>query len=122
MRHLRLDVFATQASTATLAWSFPVRLSDVTTNPNYEQFGGRTVPFGGDYLYVSSVGSFSYGTWTDWRNVVQGADPREGAGDEDGATADVHQCRVQNADGSWGPDTCPYEGGLDQNIYGDTTP
>jgi hypothetical protein len=117
-----LDVFATQASTATLAWTPAVRVSDVTTNPNYEQFGGRTVPFGGDYLYISSVGSFSYGTWTDWRNVVQGTDPREGAGDEDGATADVHQCRVQNPDGSWGPDTCPYAGGLDQNIYGDTTP
>ena len=25
-------------------------------------------------------------------------------------------------DGSFGADTCPYAGGLDQNIYGDLTP
>jgi hypothetical protein len=116
-----LDVFATQASTATLAWSPAMRVSDVTSNPNYEQFGGRALPFGGDYLYISSVGAFSYGVWTDWRNVVAGGDPRE-AGDSDADNADVKQCRVQNPDGSWGPDTCPYAGGLDQNIYGDTTP
>jgi hypothetical protein len=116
-----LDVFATQASTATLAWSPAVRVSDVTSNPNYEQYGGRAFPFDGDYLYISSVGAFSYGVWTDWRNVVAGGDPRE-AGDSDADNADVMQCRVQNPDGSWGPDTCPYAGGLDQNIYGDTTP
>jgi hypothetical protein len=116
-----LDVFATQASTATLAWSPAVRVSDVTSNPNYEQYGGRAYPFDGDYLYISSVGAFSYGVWTDWRDVVAGGDPREG-GDSDADNADVKQCRVQNPDGSWGPDTCPYAGGLDQNIYGDTTP
>jgi hypothetical protein len=116
-----LDVFATQASTATLAWSPAVRVSDVTSNPNYEQYGGRAFPFGGDYLYISSVGAFSYGVWTDWRNVVAGGDPRE-AGDSDADNADVKQCRVQNPDGSFGPDTCPYAGGLDSNIYGDTTP
>ncbi len=116
-----LDVFATAAPTSTLAWSAATRVSDVTSNPNYEQFGGRTIPFGGDYLYISSVGAFSYGAWTDWRNVVPGEDPRE-AGDNDSDNADVKQCRVQNPDGSWGPDTCPYAGGLDQNIYGDTTP
>jgi hypothetical protein len=116
-----LDVFATQASTATLAWSPAARVSDVTSNPNYEQYGGRAYPFDGDYLYISSIGAFSYGVWTDWRNVVAGGDPRE-AGDSDADNADVMQCRVQNPDGSWGPDTCPYAGGLDQNIYGDTTP
>jgi hypothetical protein len=116
-----LDVFATQASTATLAWSPAVRVSDVTSNPNYEQYGGRAFPFGGDYLYISSVGAFSYGVWTDWRDVVAGGDPRE-AGDSDADNADVKQCRVQNPDGSFGPDTCPYAGGLDSNIYGDTTP
>jgi hypothetical protein len=116
-----LDAFAASGSAATLSWSPAVRLSDVTSNPNWEQFGGRAVPFGGDYLYISSVGAFSYGTWTDWRNVVAGSDPREGGdGDLDGA--DVHQCRAQNPDGSFGPDTCPFLGGLDQNIYGDTTP
>jgi hypothetical protein len=116
-----LDAFAASGSTATLSWSSASRLSEVTSNPNWEQFGGRTSPFGGDYLYISSVGTFSYGLWTDWRNVVAGADPREG-GDGDADGADVWQCRTQNPDGTFGPDTCPFDGGLDQNIYGNTTP
>jgi hypothetical protein len=116
-----LDAFGSSGSTATLAWSPSTRLSSVRSNPNWEQFGGRAFPFGGDYLYISSVGAFSYGVWTDWRDVVAGSDPREG-GDADADGADVMQCRAQNADGSFGPDTCPYAGGLDQNIYGDVTP
>jgi hypothetical protein len=119
-----LDVFATSASTSfttTPTWAAPTQLNTVTSNPNWEQFGGRTVPFGGDYLYISSVGTFSYGVWTDWRNVVPGLDPREGATDTDVDSADVMQCRA-NLDGSFGPDTCPWAGGLDQNIYGNTTP
>jgi hypothetical protein len=116
-----LDAFAASGSTATLAWSPATRLSSVTSNPNWEQFSGRTVPFGGDYLYISSVGTFSYGTWTDWRDVVSGTDPRE-SGDSDNDSADVKQCRTQNADGSFSADTCPWAGGLDQNIYGDVTP
>jgi hypothetical protein len=116
-----LDAFAAAGSTAALSWSSGTRLSSVTSNPNWEQFGGRAFPFGGDYLYISSVGAFSYGVWTDWRDVVAGSDPREG-GDDDVDGADVKQCRAQNPDGSFGPDTCPYAGGLDQNIYGAVTP
>jgi hypothetical protein len=116
-----IDAYSAAGVASTLTWSPAVRLSDVTSNPNWEQFGGRSVPFGGDYLYISAVGAFSYGTWTDWRNVVAGTDPREG-GDSDADGADVKQCRAQNPDGSFGPDTCPFAGGLDQNIYGDTTP
>ena len=116
-----LDAFGASGSTAALAWSPSTRLSTVSSNPNWEQFSGRTVPFGGDYLYISSVGSFSYGTWTDWRDVVPGSDLREG-GDNDADSADVMQCRTVNADGSISGDTCPYAGGLDQNIYGAVTP
>jgi hypothetical protein len=116
-----LDVFAATAPTSTLQWSASTQLTDTTSNPNYEQFAGRTDPFGGDYLYISSVGSFSFGTWTDWRHVVAGPDPREG-GDGDNDAADVNQCRALSPDGSFGADTCPYAGGLDQNIYGSATP
>ena len=116
-----LDAFAASGSTATLAWSPATRLSAVTSNPNWEESGGRTFPFGGDYLFISSVGSFSYGVWTDWRNLVAGSDLREG-GDSDADGADVKQCRTQNPDGSFSRDTCPYAGGLDLNIYGDVTP
>jgi len=67
------------------------------------------------------VNDFSYGVWTDWRNTVQGTDPRELPEDEDNATADVHQCRVFE-NGAWSGDRCPRDGGIDQNIYGDYTP
>jgi hypothetical protein len=117
-----IDAFGSTASTSDLVWSDAARLSTQTSNPNWEQFGGRTVPFGGDYLYISSVGDFSYGTWTDWRNVVAGTDPRETNDAEGSDGADVHQCRAQRTDGSFGADTCPWAGGLDQNIYGSTTP
>src|SRR5438552_4175426 len=116
-----LDVFAATAPTSTLTWSSSTQLTTAMSNPNWEQFGGRTVPFGGDYLYISSVGTFSYGVWTDWRDVVAGSDPREGS-DSDADSADVHQCRTQNPDGSFTRDTFPYLGGLDQNIYGATAP
>jgi hypothetical protein len=116
-----LDVFGTIGSAGSLTWAPATRLSDVSSNPNYEQFGGRTVPFGGDYLYLSSVGTFAYGTWTDWRDVVPGLDPREG-GDNDNDNADVHQCRAALPTGGFGADTCPWDGGLDQNIYGNVTP
>jgi len=117
-----LDAFGTNASTSDLAWATPTRLSTETTNPNFEQFSGRTVPFGGDYLYISSVGSFAYATWTDWRNVLPGVDPRESNDTTNTDGADVHQCRTQNSDGSFSADHCPWDGGLDQNIYGAVSP
>jgi hypothetical protein len=116
-----LDVYASSSTNQGDTWTAGTRVTGVTSNPDYEQYGGRTFPFAGDYLYISSIGAFSYGVWTDWRNVVAGLDPREG-GDADADAADVKQCRVQNPDGSFGRDTCPFAGGLDQNIYGDVTP
>jgi hypothetical protein len=92
----------------------------VTTNPNYEQYGGRTVPFAGDYLWIDSEGGVTYGVWTDWRNTVGGVDLRETTQDEVGA--DVRQCRTQLSDGSITGDTCPRDGGLDSDIYGDYAP
>jgi len=102
-------------------WTSHTRVTDFTSNPNYEQFSNRTVPFAGDYLWVTSLGDFSFGTWTDWRNTVQGVDPREVTEDEDNTTADVKQCRTF-ANGAWSGDQCPHDGGLDQDIYGDYTP
>jgi hypothetical protein len=114
-----LDTYAKAFPTSSGPTSTPAtRLSDVSTNPNYEQFSGRTVPFAGDYLWVDSVGSQTYGTWTDWRDTVPGTDQRETSTDG----ADVLQCRTARADGSWTGDTCPRAGGLDQNIYGDQVP
>jgi hypothetical protein len=115
-----LDVFAATRPTAGGAWSTATRVSDLTTNPNFEQFSGRTVPFAGDYLWIDSKGGVTFGVWTDWRDTVAGVDQRETTPDETGA--DVKQCRTQLSNGSFTGDTCPRAGGLDQNIYGDLAP
>jgi hypothetical protein len=115
-----LDVYAATRPVGTGSWTTAVRMSDTTTNPNYEQFTGRTVPFAGDYLWIDSQNGVTYGTWTDWRDTVAGTDQRETTQDETGA--DVLQCRAQRSDGSIAGDTCPRAGGLDQNIYGDLAP
>jgi hypothetical protein len=115
-----LDVYAATRPVSGGAWTAATRMSDVTTNPNYEQFSGRTVPFAGDYLWIDSKAGVTYGAWTDWRDTVAGVDQRETTPDEAGA--DVLQCRAQLPDGSFAGDTCPRAGGLDQNIYGDLAP
>jgi hypothetical protein len=115
-----LDAWGAVSHNGGASWT-STRVSDVTSNPNYEQFDNRAVPFAGDYLYVSSLNDQSFGVWTDWRDTRAGTDPREIPEDEDASTADVWQCRVfQN--GAWSGDQCPHAGGLDQNIYGGTTP
>ena len=115
-----LDAYASTSSNRGGTWAPSTRLTDVSTNPNWEQFGGRTVPFAGDYLWIDAQAGQTFGVWTDWRNTVPGVDPREPASDVTGA--DVLQCRAALDDGTWGPDTCPRAGGLDQDIYGDHTP
>jgi hypothetical protein len=55
-------------------------------------------------------------TWTDNRDVLPGTDPREAA--QDGF--DVDMCIALQPDGTYGQNTCPNSGGLDQNIYGNT--
>jgi hypothetical protein len=124
-----LDVYGATSADAGATWTGKSRITDVSSNPNYEQFDNRAVPFAGDYLWVTSRGSFAYTVWTDWRNTVQGTDPREETEDADGATADVHQCRnlvtVQTKKGPvsfWTGDLCPHEGGIDQDIFGDLAP
>ena len=121
-----LDTYATTFPVATgPTGTAAMRLSNVTTNPNYEQFADRTVPFAGDYLWIDSVGTRTYGVWTDWRDTVAGSDPREttvSGTPEPNEGADVKQCRTQLPTGAWTGDTCPRAGGLDQNIYGDQAP
>jgi hypothetical protein len=112
-----LDVYGTTLNPTTLAAAAITRITDVTSNPNWDQFGGRTVPFAGDYLWVDSAAGRTYSTWTDYRNTVPGNDPRTTS-----TRGDVWQCRTQRADGTYTGDTCPRAGGLDQDIYGDLSP
>jgi hypothetical protein len=125
-----LDVYGASSGNRGTTWTGASRVTDVSTNPNYEQFDNRAVPFAGDYLWVTSIGSTAYAVWTDWRNTVQGADPRETPEDEDAGTADVLQCRITipvtdkkgNKTNTWSGDRCPHLGGINQDIYGDKAP
>ena len=126
-----LDVYGTTSANQGGSWALPAtKLTDQPSNPNYEQFDDRAVPFAGDYLWVTSLGNFAYATWTDWRNTAHGTDPRETPEDGDATTADVVQCRntlsVTDKKGNiqkfWSSDQCPHAGGIDQNIYGDKSP
>jgi hypothetical protein len=106
--------YATSTSSGT-SWSVQ-QVSTVAQQPQYEQFGNRDVPFFGDYNYLGAAGGTALVVWTDQRDTVTGTDPRYPLDGTDGF--DVKQCRTQNPDGSWSADTCPNDGGLDQNIYG----
>jgi hypothetical protein len=92
-------------------------VSSVRQPIQYEMFDARSVPFIGDYNWVSlastAQGISGYMAWTDNRDVVPGTDPRETT--QDGF--DVHMC-VTVTDGVAGPNTCPNAGGFNQNIYG----
>jgi hypothetical protein len=116
-----LHVWAGKSADGGATWINKTRLTSTMSNPNYEQFSGRTVPFGGDYLWITSMGTFAYGAWTDWRDTVSGVDQREGLS-EDNDAADVKQCRTSLPSGAFTGDTCPRDGGLDQNIYGNLAP
>ncbi|MCW2812507.1 MAG: hypothetical protein JWP61_2965 [Friedmanniella sp.] len=111
-----LDTYAASSPTSSVSWAV-TRLSADSQMPNREMFGDRRVPFHGDYNYVSSVGAFAYNVWTDTRQVAPGDDPRYLGGEG----FDVLQCRVAEGDGTYGADTCPNDGGLDQDIYGRAT-
>jgi hypothetical protein len=87
-------------------------VTDVPTNPNYEQFGGRLIPFFGDYIMVSAVGNTVAAVWTDSRNVVGAADL---SGDNDGD--DVAGDPETGGTCTSSLKTCFDTGGLDQNIY-----
>jgi hypothetical protein len=110
-----LDTFYATSSDDGATWTVTI-FSAAKQMPQYEQFGNRDVPFFGDYNYIAASGSSVFMTWTDQRDTVPGTDPRYTADGTDGF--DVLQCRSQDSDGNWGPDTCPDAGGLDQNIYG----
>lgn len=116
-----LDVYGATSANNGASWTGQARITTVTSNPNYEQFSNPSVPFAGDYLWVTSHGTTAFGAWTDWRNTVAGADPREATA-EDNDAADVKQCRTFSQSAGWSGDTCPHDGGLNLDIFGATAP
>src|SRR5262249_6262778 len=65
-----LNVRYAESTDGGKTWSSSIQVTDTPTNLNYEQFGGRLVPFFGDYITVAAVGSTVGATWTDQRNTV----------------------------------------------------
>jgi hypothetical protein len=114
-----IQSFYARSTNAGASWT-ELLASSASQMPQYEQFGGRDLPFFGDYNYISAVGNTVLMNWTDQRDPTEakpGTDPRYSNGDgTDGF--DVLQCRAANPDGTFGPDTCPNAGGLDENIFG----
>jgi len=107
-----LGVWYSSSTDGGVTWSH-VELTSALTNPNLEQFGGRLVPFFGDYIMVSAVGSSIAAVWTDSRNVVGAADL---TGDNDGD--DVAGDPETGGTCTSSFTTCfDGTGGLDQNIY-----
>jgi hypothetical protein len=104
-----LDVWYSSSTDGGSTWTTHIKLTDQPTNPNLEQFGGRLVPFFGDYIMVSAVGSSIAAAWTDQRDAVvsTGMDGNDPKGDphNGGACTSVFT-------------TCfDLTGGEDQNIY-----
>jgi hypothetical protein len=108
-----LNVRYAESTDGGKTWSSSIQVTDTPTNLNYEQFGGRLVPFFGDYITVAAAGSTVGASWTDQRNTVGAADP---SGDNDGA--DVAGDPETGGSCTSSFTTCfDGTGGLDQNIY-----
>jgi hypothetical protein len=111
-----LDVRYAESGDGGMTWGpGSTVVNDVQTNPNLEQFGGRLVPFFGDYITVAAQGDTIGAVWTDQRVAALGTeltgtdqDSADVAGDpETGGlcTSSLTDCF----------DTTM---GLNQNIYG----
>ncbi len=111
-----LHVRYAESSDGGTTWSDSIQVTDAATNPNYEQFGGRLVPFFGDYITVAAVGDTIGATWTDQRDTVGAPDTSK---DNDGA--DVAGDPETGGTCTSSFDACfDGTGGLDQNIYAAT--
>ena len=104
-----LAVWYSSSTDAGVSWTHQ-ELTSALTNPNFEQFGGRLVPFFGDYIMVSAVGNSIEAEWTDARDVVAG--PDSDGNDPAGDTHNGGTCFSTIANNCF-----DLTGGLDQNIY-----
>ncbi len=108
-----LNVRYAESADGGKTWGDSIQVADTPTNPNYEQFGGRLVPFFGDYITVAAQGDTIGAVWTDQRNTVGAPDT---SGDNDGA--DVAGDPETGGSCTSSLTTCfDGTGGLDQNIY-----
>jgi hypothetical protein len=119
-----VHTFVATSANGGASWS-ETQISSVASNFNWETHGSRRDPFWGDYIYVSAVGGTVIAAWTDSRDLVPGADPRETGADDDHDGFDVYQPCTYVPNDIDAPsyssplvgDPCLSQGGLDQNIY-----
>jgi hypothetical protein len=121
------DVVDTLLATSTnggASWT-EATASTAGSNFGWETHGSRRVGFWGDYIYISAVGGTVAAAWTDSRDLVPGADPRETGASDDRDGFDVYQPCTYVPNDIDAPsysspaigDPCLSQGGLDQNIY-----
>jgi BNR/Asp-box repeat protein len=108
-----LNVRYAESADGGKTWGSSIQVTDARTNLNYEQFGGRRVPFFGDYITVAAQGDTIGAVWTDQRNTVGAGDS---SGDKDGADVAGDPETGGTCTSSF---TACFDGtgGLDQNIY-----
>jgi hypothetical protein len=108
-----LNVRYAESTDGGMTWAASTQVTGTPTNLNYEQFGGRLVPFFGDYITVAAQGNIVGVAWTDQRDTVGAPDT---SGDNDGA--DVAGDPETGGTCTSSLTTCfDLTGGLDQNIY-----
>jgi hypothetical protein len=109
-----LNVRYAESNDGGKTWSPSIQVTDTPTNPNLEQFGGRLVPFFGDYITVAAQGDTIGAAWTDQRDAVLGTEPS--GTDQDGADA-AGDPETGGTCTSSLTDCFDTTSGLDQNIY-----
>jgi hypothetical protein len=108
-----LNVRYAESADGGKTWGSSIQVTDTPTNLNYEQFGGRLVPFFGDYITVAAQGDTIGAVWTDQRNTAGAPDA---SADNDGA--DVAGDPETGGTCTSSANACfDGTGGLDQNIY-----
>jgi hypothetical protein len=108
-----LNVRYAESTDGGKTWGSSIQVTNTPTKFSYEQFGGRLVPFFGDYITVAAQGSTVGAVWTDQRNTVGAPDPN---GDNDGADIAGDPETGGNCTSAFNP-CFDGTGGLDQNIY-----
>jgi len=119
-----VHTFLARSADGGATWT-ETQVTGAGSNFNWETHGARRIGFWGDYIYVSAVPGTVQLVWTDSRDLVPGADPRETGTADDQDGFDVYQpCTYTpndiNAPSYSSPtiaDPCLNQGGLDQNIY-----
>ena len=135
-----VNTFVATSTDGGATWGSSVKVSDEGHQPQFEMFGARSVPFQGDYNWISITdtngdaagGLEAYMVWTDNRDVLRGTDPREA--EQDGF--DVAMCLIDlgaadsgagdsgyngprsRSDAPFSGNNCANNHGFDQNIYG----